>query len=431
MMRRRCYCRDGGGSAAGAAGGGGGSNKFFKLLLMGLLVVGSHVMSTSSSSLGVVAAAASSSTPVIGIMTQPLPTNYNDGDKNIISNSTYYYIAASYVKWLELGGARSIAIPYDATPEILEDIFYQINGILFTGGALDDIVPNSAKYLWKLIVQANNNNNENNDDENNENDFFPVWGTCLGFEWLIELACGSDTSDNDLNEVNDTSCSLSSNYRTENVSLPLYNIPTTSLLYPPNTQMLDIVQHYNVTMNNHHRGITPQNFHNSSKLTNYWNITSTNYDILLNSKDDTTTLEFVSTIEPKYPDKFPVYGVQYHPEKNIFEYGTYPQGSSNIPYESIDHTIQGITMSFELSKFFVNLTRTNMYLQQQQRQKNGHVGRHRIHEYTKFDTYPYVYTYPIQLGVYHFEQIYIIPPSSSVASSSSLSLSSSETATSS
>ena len=172
-------------------------------------------------------------------------------------------------------------------------------------------------------------------------------------------------------------------------------------------------------MNNHHRGITPEVFINSNKLSNYWYISSTNIDPYTNRS-------FVSSIEPINPNLFPVYGIQYHPEKNTFEYNTYK--GSNIPYETINHSIQGITMSLSLSQFFVNLTKTNMYLQdqnQKQKQRNKSSRnphrRRKHHEYTKFDKYPLIYTYPIQLGV-NFEQIYLIPKASNTSNQSSSSV---------
>ena len=39
---------------------------------------------------------------------------------------SYYYIAASYVKWLESAGARAIAIPFHADDELIESIFNQV-----------------------------------------------------------------------------------------------------------------------------------------------------------------------------------------------------------------------------------------------------------------------------------------------------------------
>ena len=216
-------------------------------------------------------------TPVIGIMTQPISWNNHSQDSS--------YIAASYVKWLEVSGARSIAIPYDVSPDIVEDIFYQINGILLPGGALD-ILPESVKYLWKLIQQSNNLQKDDS--------FFPVWGTCLGFEWLIELACSNDKDDEEAegtsSTAEDTSCKLTNNYNAENVSLPLYNIPDQSQLYPKDSIIRYNVENFNITMNNHHRGINPESFLNSRQLERYWYISSTNVD-------PSTGNEFVSSIE--------------------------------------------------------------------------------------------------------------------------------------
>ena len=62
------------------------------------------------------------SSTVIGILSQPL------------ANSSSTYIAASYVKWLEVGGATSIAIPFDASTDMVKDILSQVDGVLFPGG---------------------------------------------------------------------------------------------------------------------------------------------------------------------------------------------------------------------------------------------------------------------------------------------------------
>jgi gamma-glutamyl hydrolase len=100
------------------------------------------------------------SSPVIGILSQPYKSSTGDDDK--------YIIAASYAKWLESAGARTIPIPYDADDDMVDDIFSQINGVLLTGGSSD--IPSAFKRLWFLVKEANLKNKE----------FFPVWGTCLG-----------------------------------------------------------------------------------------------------------------------------------------------------------------------------------------------------------------------------------------------------------
>jgi gamma-glutamyl hydrolase len=358
-------------------------------------------------------------------------------------------VAASYVKWLEAGGARSIPIPYDAPPTMVQELFHQVNGILFPGGA--SAVPESAREIWRLVVTTANYrgrrrrrrllygdkyNDEDMDEEDWSltsicpNDFFPLWGTCLGFEYLIQLASHSTTDAADV---------LDSDYVAENISLPLYEVQQHQLYHDP--EVFHMIQTKNLTMNNHHQGIPPQRFRDMPALTRYWNITSMNYDA--NGKP------FVSTIEPLHPTTFPIYGVQFHPEKNAFEYATYPH--SNIPYEAIDHSPSGISMSLYMSQFLVNLARQNQE-QQEERQADCHptttatttaitipnLRRRRRrrrgsseqytdathaatplckvacprHAYTKVDKYPLIYSYPMKRGI-QFEQVFIIPPASS------------------
>ena len=47
-----------------------------------------------------------------------------------------------FIKW---AGSRTIAIPYNITQQDLEVILPQINGVLFTGGALDLIYHDEGK----------------------------------------------------------------------------------------------------------------------------------------------------------------------------------------------------------------------------------------------------------------------------------------------
>ena len=291
--------------------------------------------------------------PVIGILSQP-----HDDEENT------YYIAASYVKWLESGGAQSIAIPYDADETLIREIFSQINGVLFPGGSAQ--LPSSARTLWQLILENNQRGH-----------YFPVWGTCLGFEFLVMLTAQSD-------EV-----MLQTSFNAENISMPLIfpdeddvkrsngTYSTTSELYPYDF-MKDVLENNNITMNNHVRGIDPDHFLSNTNLTDMFHITSTNFD-----RDGNP---FVSSIEGK---KFPFYGVQYHPEKNNFEYGLVP--GTLIPYEAIDHSSDAIYTSMFLAAFFVN------------RVRHSSIGK-----YTMIERHPLIQDYPVRKG-YKFEQIYLIP----------------------
>ncbi len=295
--------------------------------------------------------------PVIGILTQP---HWSSNKK-----TPSYYIAASYVKWIESGGAIAIPIPYDAEVDLIHEIFGQINGILFPGGSAP--LPDSVRDIWDLALESNRNG-----------EYFPVWGTCLGFEYLISLtATGGEEA-------------LEIGFRSKNVSFPLIfpseeDVINSNGIYSLQSQLYssdalrESVSTHNITMNNHHKGIHPEKFVENEGLTSFFRITSTNLD--LDGK------QFVSTIESNL---YPIYGVQYHPEKNNFEYGTQP--GSTIPYEVISHTEEAVALSIHLATFFVNRVR-----------------RSTIGKYTLGQRHPAITTYPVGRSK-DFEQVFILPP---------------------
>ena len=293
----------------------------------------------------------SAATPVIGILSQPF--HFKDGRADNI-------VASSYVKWLEMGGARSVPIPYGSSKESVREIFQQVDGVLFPGGASD--LSEAAIELWRLAEESNSRGH-----------YFPIWGTCLGFEYLVKLASG---------DVN----ILQGGYKAENVSYPLNltkSTITTSLLYDG---IESLVSSNNITMNFHQFGISPDRFRANKNLSDIFQITSTNMD--------ENGRPFVSTIEPRDPERFPYYGVQYHPEKNPFEYATYP--GTSIPYEAIPHSPEAIMLSLRLTTFFVNLAK----------QTTGH-------EYSQPKRYPEVIFYPRRTGL-KFQEYFVITSLSSL-----------------
>lgn len=373
------------------------------LLVLQALFSSSYIVSSSAAA-----------GPVVAILSQPLrsppssASNRNADfhkmlrmyESNVTSaNPTeskgMFYIAASYVKWLESVGIRSIVLPYDAPPQLVEDVFNQVNGLLLPGGAA--ALPESAKHIWKLALRSNEV----------EGDHFPVWGTCLGFEFLVQLAAvdGVDI--------------LQSGFDAENVSLPLHFVDDgygyelyeatsmlrretsqstdTSSLFPGGSRVREIAARQNVTLNNHRNGIEPKRFLSDTGLTSMFHIVSTN--------NDGNGRPFVSTIEPLEPNRHPYYGVQFHPEKNMFENAFYP--STIIPYEDINHSPDGIELSFHLAKFFGGLVRRNME-ESNVDAADGVRRTKRKHEYTDPIRHPLITTYPTISGV-AFEQIHIVP----------------------
>ena len=90
----------------------------------------------------------------------------------------------NYVKWVESSGAKVRIIPYDVSLSELTSILSTITGIVFTGGSIND----NQKYtheqrmtyvttLYHAYTQIKKYNDQGR--------YFPIWGTCLGFEMLM------------------------------------------------------------------------------------------------------------------------------------------------------------------------------------------------------------------------------------------------------
>lgn len=300
--------------------------------------------------IGIPITTASDRGPIIGVFAHP--SSYH-GD----------YIAASYVKWVESAGGRVVPIPYSAPKPYLEQLLPQLNGLLFPGGAA--AVNDRAEWLYHQALGLND-----------QGVHFPVWATCLGFEWLIQLT------------TNDTD-SLTKNLDSMNITLPLNfteSARTSRLFSQASLELFSWLGEKAITMNNHELGITPERFDQYSSLAKFFNVLSTNVD--------RKGIEFISAIEAK---RYPVYAVQFHPEKNSFEYGEYEDG---IPYEVINHSREGVAAGNFFATFFINEARKNKL-----RFKDPKVERKAlIYNYpTSTITYPgfvesYIFKHTYQMG---------------------------------
>jgi gamma-glutamyl hydrolase len=220
--------------------------------------------------------------PIIGLFTQPTSSKEGNCGGNCL------YVAASYVKYLESAGARVVPINYYSSNAQLDTIFKSVNGVFFPGGSAS--FPKQAQYMYDKIVAAND-----------AGDYFPLWGTCMGFQWLM---IAQSRNSNILDPHNGQMDSY-------NLSIPLNftdAAKTSRLFSTAGDNIYKILGTEDVTMNNHHYGIYPSTFEKTSTLTSFFNVLSTNVD--------RQGVEFVSTVESF---KYPIYGSQWHPEKNNFE----------------------------------------------------------------------------------------------------------------
>ncbi|XP_044858891.1 gamma-glutamyl hydrolase isoform X2 [Mauremys mutica] len=230
------------------------------------------------------------------------------------------YIAASYVKFIESAGARVVPIRLHRSEKEYDKIFQSINGVLFPGGGVSlktSAYAMVARIFYQKALKAND-----------KRDYFPVWGTCLGHEELTYL-----TSEKNLLVKT----------KTENISLPLtfttaakdsrmfQNFPD-DLLQKLATEPL--------TAHFHKWSVSMKNFKKNEKLRNFYKVLTTNTD---------GKIEFVSTMEAY---KYPIYGVQWHPEKSPFEW----KNVSGIP-----HSPSAVKVTYYIADFLVNEARKSLH----------------------------------------------------------------------
>ncbi|XP_036686892.1 gamma-glutamyl hydrolase isoform X2 [Balaenoptera musculus] len=231
---------------------------------LGLLLSVLGLVLCGTASLGLSAPPApTSKKPIIGILMQ----RCHSENMKILGK---YYIAASYVKYLESAGARVVPIRLDLKDEEYEKLFKSINGILFPGGGVNLMksgYAHVAKIFYKLAIQGFGNG-----------DYFPTWGTCLGFEELTYLVSGE---------------SLLTLTDTVGIKMPLNFTrgPLQSRMFQnfPADLLLSLAVEP-LTANFHKWSLSVKNFTMNEKLKAFFNILTTNTD---------GYTEFISTMEAR------------------------------------------------------------------------------------------------------------------------------------
>jgi len=195
-------------------------------------------------------------------------------------------LPASYVRFIESAGGQVVPINIDTTDEDMDHLIDSLNGFLFTGGPDMDL-PRPVQQVLRRSRQAH---------EENDAGGIPVWGTCLGFEWMIQAVAPEG---------------LEAGFNASNVNLPLQLQPaarSSRLLGQAPQSVLDALTH-RTAFNNHHRGVRPE----------AWKLPALNRTLqLLATSLDEDGKTFVSAVEGV--DGLPWFGVQFHPEKNAYEF---------------------------------------------------------------------------------------------------------------
>ena len=89
----------------------------------------------------------------------------------------------NYVRWVESSGETAVVLPYDLSKKNLIACLHQLHGVVWTGGAIESSKYSKQEYTTYMTtlydcfktVQSYNDKGR----------YYPIWGTCLGFEILV------------------------------------------------------------------------------------------------------------------------------------------------------------------------------------------------------------------------------------------------------
>ncbi|XP_048514999.1 uncharacterized protein LOC105689661 [Athalia rosae] len=255
--------------------------------------------------------------PIIGILAQEISYYLNRSYPNQYDS----FIAASYVKFVEGAGALVVPIWIGKGESYYEDILSKVNGVLWPGGSsyfnVSKGYAEAGAIIYRIATRMNN-----------EGIYFPIWGTCLGFELLTYVAAGG--------VEHRSACS------SKNQALPLEFVSgyESSRMFenaPP--LIIDILSQNHVTGNYHQYCVTRDDLKRVN-LESKFKVLSINHDW--------NGFEFISAIEHV---SLPFYGVQFHPEKNLYEW---------VRKTNITHSFEASLASQYFANFFVEEARKNL-----------------------------------------------------------------------
>jgi len=253
--------------------------------------------------------------PLIGILSQG----------GTPARKGYSYIAASYVKFVEAAGARAVPILQDMDPEEVTRRFNAVNGVLIPGGSQylkpGNLYFDTAELLFNLTLEAND-----------KGDFFPLHGTCLGFEALAIFAAKNNES-------------VVTDFDAEDYSQPLYpteKAPTSKLFSALPPHVVENLYTKPYAAQNHAHGVAFEAFASNPALNAFFDVLTLSID----RQDDV----YVSTMEST---AYPISATQWHPEKNAFEW--------TLNKHTIPHHPDAIEVTQEVANVFVGAARKNFH----------------------------------------------------------------------
>lgn len=260
---------------------------------------------------------------IIGVLSNPTMSSATLGATS--------YIPQSYVKWLEMHGARVVPIMYDIPKQMINVLLNQIDGLLLIGGTIESIIIekdhyrylSTLKYIVDKITHFNLIGNH-----------FPIFSICLGFELLLMVTNESDISKISNRFVNNKSISFLRKYGSSSMRFTpvidkdmLVTRPMQEYFTEKEKKMIE--KEPSVAM-----------IHNKSFIIGSSYMKEYEKFINITGISSHSGKNYISSYQFK---SLPYYGVQFHPEKVYFEH----------IQEDIPHNETSKMFSTKLCKMFL------------------------------------------------------------------------------
>ena len=219
---------------------------------------------------------------VIGMVSVPLTPN-----KKYFKVCGDSYVSSTHIEWIKRKNITVLIIPHDT--KNLKYYFDRIHGLYIpSGGAFATSQVAYYKVCKSLIKMAIKSNDMGY--------YFPIWGSCMGFQQMLIVADGMDNVNGLLNNFDSYK-----HYKT-NTRITLEG-DRSKFIKGIDAKTLRNITKNKSTLHNHMLGISPDKFNKRRQLSAFYKIVSTS--------NDRKGKEFVNMIEGIH---YPFYGVQWHPE---------------------------------------------------------------------------------------------------------------------
>lgn len=272
----------------------------------------------------------SNNLPTIGVLSVPQADAADCATRagHLYNSTGVSCFTAFYFHWVQSVGARAIIIPVDGPLEVIDSLLDSVNGVLFTGGSLENLTFDNpymvtAAHVLKRVQEKNDNGT-----------YFPLHGTCQGFQVLALLV------------AQDQSVLEYSAFDSEGLVLPLdiswdghHSSRIFSAITAPDS-VVNTLSTVNSTINLHHDGVPVWRFEANTKLAGFFILVSTNFDRVGKA--------FVSTVEAW---NYPITATQWHPERNAGEW--------RDSIASTAHSPESIEAMLYMATYFVGGARRN------------------------------------------------------------------------